>query len=291
MLPSPPMFQRIAAILACALLTACTPARGGGPAAAPSLQPIVVQGAMDVELGKLTAALEGATNMQVAGWTFWTGTIAGYPVVVSKTRRGTTNASAATAIAVERFHPTAIINQGTAGGHQPDLHVYDIVVGKESVNLGAFRTPFRARGKGSNVADWGPIDLLKSDTTSVGLDPAARIIHRFSADSRLLAAALYLSHRYPKGRVVEGVIGSSDTWNSELDRIQRFHDEFGTSVEEMETAAAAQIAGSFQVPFLGLRVLSNNVTNGEAYDARTAEACQDFVLDVLKEYIRASSAR
>jgi len=285
------MFQRVAAILACVALTACTPVRDGGRAGTPSLQPVVVQGAMDVEVGRLTAALEGATQSQVAGWTFWTGTIAGYPVVVSKTRRGTTNAAAATTIAVERFHPAAIINQGTAGGHQPDLHVYDIVVGKESVNLGAFRTPFRARGKGSNVADWGPIDLLKSDTTSVGLDPAARIIHRFSGDTRLVAAALELGDRYRKGRVVGGVIGSSDTWNSELDRIQRLHDEFGTSVEEMETAAAAQIAGSFQVPFLGLRVLSNNITNGEAYDARTAEACQDFVLEVVKEYIRASSAR
>jgi adenosylhomocysteine nucleosidase len=274
------------AILACVLLTACTPARDVGRAGAPPLQPIVVQGAMDSEVGKLSAALEGATETQVAGWTFWTGTIAGYPVVVSKTRRGTTNASAATAIALERFHPAAIINQGTAGGHQPDLHVYDIVVGKESVNLGAFRTPFRARGSGSNVADWGPIDLLKSDTTSVGLDPAARVIRRFSGDTRLLAAALDLSGRYQKGRVVEGIIGSSDTWNSELDRIQRLHDEFGTSVEEMETAAAAQIAGSFQVPFLGLRVLSNNITNGERYDPRTAEACQDFVLEVVKEYRR-----
>jgi adenosylhomocysteine nucleosidase len=280
------MFQRMAAILACVLLTACTPARGGGRAGAASLQPIVVQGAMDVEVGKLSAALEGATETQVAGWTFWTGTIGGYPVVVSKTRRGTTNASAATAIALERFHPAAIINQGTAGGHQPDLHVYDIVVGKESVNLGAFRTPFRARGKGSNVADWGPIDLLKSDATSVGLDPAARVIRRFSGDARLVTAAMDLSNRYRKGRVVQGVIGSSDTWNSELDRIQRFHDEFGTSVEEMETAAAAQIAGSFQVPFLGLRILSNNITNGERYDPRTAEACQDFVLEVVKEYRR-----
>jgi adenosylhomocysteine nucleosidase len=30
----------------------------------------------------------------------------------------------------------------------------------------------------------------------------------------------------------------------------------------METASAAQIAGLFQIPFLGIRVLSNNVTNG-----------------------------
>jgi adenosylhomocysteine nucleosidase len=284
------MFHRTASVLVCVLVTACTTARdGASPIGASSSRPIVVQGAMDVEVRKLAATLNGVTQTQVADWTFWTGTIDDYPVVVSKTRRGTMNAAAATAIAVEHFHPAAIINQGTAGGHQPDLHVYDIVVGRESVNLGAFKTPFRVRGAGSSVADWGPIDLLRSDATSVGVDPNARVIRRFAGDRGLLTAALGVRDRYRKGQVVEGVIGSSDTWNSELDRIQRLHDEFGTSVEEMETAAAAQIAGSFQVPFLGLRVLSNNITNGDAYDARTAEACQDYVLEVVKQYIHASS--
>jgi adenosylhomocysteine nucleosidase len=284
------MFHRTASVLVCVLVTACTTARyGASPTGDSFSRPIVVQGAMDVEVRKLAATLNGVTQTQVADWTFWTGTIDGYPVVVSKTRRGTTNAAAATAIAVEHFHPAAIINQGTAGGHQPDLHVYDIVVGRESVNLGAFKTPFRVRDAGSSVADWGPIDLLRSDATSVGVDPNARVIRRFAGDRGLLVAALGVRDRYRKGQVVEGVIGSSDTWNSELDRIQRFHDEYGTSVEEMETAAAAQTAGSFQVPFLGLRVLSNNITNGDAYDARTAEACQDYVLEVVKQYIRASS--
>ena len=74
-------------------------------------------------------------------------------------------------------------------------------------------------------------------------------------------------------------------WNSELDRIQHFHDAFGTAAEEMEAASAAQIAGLFQIPFLGIRVLSNNITNGEPYDTKTGEACQDFVYDVVKAYI------
>src|SRR6185295_15764534 len=81
-------------------------------------------------------------------------------------------------------------------------------------------------------------------------------------DEGLLAAARQARDQYTKGRVMEGVIGSSEVWNSEIDRIQRFHDAFGTTVEEMETAAAAQIAGIFDIPFLGIRVVSNNITNG-----------------------------
>jgi adenosylhomocysteine nucleosidase len=240
---------------------------------------------MDIEIGKLTASLDGMKREEIADWTFWSGTVDGRRVIVSKTRRGMANASAATAIAAEHYHPAAIINQGTSGGHQPDLHVYDIVVGKESVNLGAFRTPFRALGQGSSFADWGPIDQLRSEA-SISLDPNARTMHRFRGDDSLLAAARAVSDRYGKGRVVEGVIGSSDTWNSELDRIRRFHEEFGTTVEEMETAAAAQVAESFRIPFLGVRVLSNNITNDGAYDARTADACQEYVLEVVKRYVK-----
>jgi len=94
-----------------------------------------------------------------------------------------------------------------------------------------------------------------------------------------------VKNRYRTGSVVDGVIGSSDVWNSELDRIQRLHDEYGTSVEEMETAAAAQVAGLSQVPFLGIRVLSNNITNGGAYNSQGAAACQQFVLEVVRAYI------
>ena len=112
-------------------------------------------------------------------------------------------------------------------------------------------------------------------------------MRRFSGDEALLAAARSARGRYLKGRVVEGVIGSSEIWNSELDRIQRFHDTFGTTAEEMETASAAQVAGLFQVPFLGIRVLSNNITNGETYDTRTGEACQEYVYEVVKAYIGA----
>jgi adenosylhomocysteine nucleosidase len=110
-------------------------------------------------------------------------------------------------------------------------------------------------------------------------------MRRFGADGQLLATALRVKDRYTRGRVVEGIIGSAEVWNSELDRIQRFHDQYGTSVEEMETVAAAQIADLFQIPFLGIRVVSNNITNDGAYDGKTAEACQGYVLEVVKAYI------
>jgi adenosylhomocysteine nucleosidase len=248
-------------------------------------RPIVVQGAMEVEVRTFAGALTNAREERVQGWTFWHGTLDGYPVIVSKTLKGLANAAAATAIAAERYHPIAIINQGTAGGHEASLHVFDIVVGTQAVNLGSFKTGYRTAGQGSDLMDWVPLDLTRSDG-SAGNDPDARRMRRFAADQPLLAAALSVKDRYPKGRVVEGVIGSAEVWNSELDRIKRFHEEYGTTVEEMETASAAQIADLFRIPFLGIRVVSNNITNDGAYDGKTAVACQEYVSEVVRAYIR-----
>ena len=276
---------RIAALLLTVTLAAACGSRPPAPAAEVATQPrpIVVQGAMDIEVRTLVEALDHPTEEQIDGWTFWSGTIGGVPVVVSKTLKGTANAAAATVMAAGRYHPIAIINQGTAGGHDPALHVSDIVLGATAVNIGAFKTGTRGHGAGSSVADWRPLDLLKSDS-SAGQDPSAWQMRRFTADAALLAAAQRVKDRYTRGRVVDGVIGSSDMWNSELDRIEHFHDEFGTSVEEMETAAAAQVAGLAQVPFLGIRVVSNNITNGGEYDGATAEACERFVIEVVRSY-------
>src|SRR6185295_10861741 len=154
----------IGVALAVALLTACVsrdPTRPASASAGP--RPVVLQGAMGVEVQRLAALLTDASEEHVRAWTFWRGTVDGYPVIVSKTLKGMENAAAATSIAAERYRPVAIINQGTAGGHAADLHVFDIVVGTESVNLGSFKTGFRARGAGSNLAEWAPLDLMRSD--------------------------------------------------------------------------------------------------------------------------------
>src|SRR6478672_6148248 len=192
------------AVLAVFLLTALT-----GCAAPPPPRPIVVQGAMDVEIRKLAGSLANAAEESVGGWTFWRGTFDGYPVVISKTLKGMSNAAAATALAAERYHPAAIINQGTAGGHVPELHVFDIVLGTQAVNLGSFKTGYRVRGDGSNYAEWNPLDLMRSEG-SAGMDPNARTIRRFLGDDGLMAAARSVRDHYRQGHVVDGVIGSSD---------------------------------------------------------------------------------
>ena len=109
----------------------------------------------------------------------------------------------------------------------------------------------------------------------------------YPADAALLAAARAVKQTYVQGKVVEGVIGSADCWNNELDRIAFLRETYGTEVEEMEAASVAQIAQQYGVPMMAIRVVSNNITNGGAYNPDTGKACQDFVLQVVAQYLHA----
>ncbi len=147
--------------------------------------PIIIQGAMPVEAEHFAAKLENAKEQHIGAWRFWQGTVEGYPVIVSETLKGMSNVAAATSIAALEFKPKAIINQGTAGGHDPALNVYDIVVGKYSVNLGAFKTPHKLAGEGSHSVEWKPMDLLASKG-SAGEDKNAHSMRQFAAEPLLM---------------------------------------------------------------------------------------------------------
>ncbi|WP_205092509.1 5'-methylthioadenosine/S-adenosylhomocysteine nucleosidase [Thalassobacillus pellis] len=247
-------------------------------------RPILVQGPMPIEAENFADKLEDVSKEKSGTFDFYIGTVNDYPVIVSQTGKGMENTAAATAVAIEKYDPIAIINQGTSGGHDPDLHVFDIVIGKRSTNIGSLKTPHKKDGEGIHPKEWIPMDLMASEG-SAGEDPDAENIRYYKGDEQLLKAANAVKDTHEKGKVVEGTIGSADVWNNEVDRIQWFHEKYGTSVEEMETAAGAQIAKAYDVPFLGIRILSNNKTNGGEYNPDTAAANQAYVYEVVKQYI------
>jgi adenosylhomocysteine nucleosidase len=247
-------------------------------------QPIIIQGPMPIEAENFAKRLDHVKEEKSGNFVFYKGKLDNYPVIVMKTGKGMENTAAATAIAIEKYDPAAIINQGTSGGHDPNLNVFDIVLGKRTVNLGSLKTPHKEENEGIDPTTWIPMDLMASEG-SAGEDPNAEKARYFEGDQELLAAAHAVKDKYTKGKVVEGTIGSADVWNNEVDRINWFHEKFGTSVEEMEGASAAQISKAYDVAFLGIRVLSNNKTNGGKYDPTTAAANQDYVYEVVKEYI------
>jgi adenosylhomocysteine nucleosidase len=237
---------------------------------------------METETSYLIEKLQDPKTITLGNWNFVTGFLGRYhePVIISRTYQGEVNAAAATSLALFYFVPKAVINQGIGGGHDKRFHRGDIVLGEKVIPMGAFQTPFAKEGEGIDARAWKPQPLevfcRKKQTTEKVFD--------FPCEEELIALAESVVSSHNVGR---GVIGSADEWNNELDRIALFRERYHTAVEDMESAAPAQLCYSYDIPFIGIRILSNSIVNDEEFDESVGEICQQFILsyvEVLHNY-------
>lgn len=239
---------------------------------------ILVQGAMDIETEYLIKALSNPVKEQIASWTFWKGEIGNKTVIVSRTEIGITNASAATTIGIMKYSPNLIINQGTSGGHDPKLHAGDIVLAEKIINIGAVRTERKEYGIPADDKD----GIFFEDVQRIRDSKGNTVDYPyFSSEKKIIDIAKKID--YKNGKIVVGTIGTADQWNRELERIKFIHERYNTSAEEMETVAAAQVAKAFNIPFMGVRILSNTDIHNEDFNPQTAIWCQEYTIELIKK--------
>jgi adenosylhomocysteine nucleosidase len=64
------------------------------------------------------------------------------------------------------------------------------------------------------------------------------------------------------------------------------HEFYGSSCEEMESDAVAQICQTYAVSFLSIRVISNTVFDGDTdWDLTVGPALQNYVLAVIAAHV------
>lgn len=236
---------------------------------------VMVQGAVDGELQPLLSALEGRRLVQIDAWTFWTGRIAGKYVVVSRTEVGPLNATAATAIGIRFFRPGVVINQGTAGGHNRELKLWDIVIGERTIDFSGLAQTHGESGTGVRFERWSPL------YNRLRVDGRERItFESFAADASLVKAAM--SVPYARGRVMRGNIGSALRFSRELDLIDWIHRTYKTDSEDMESAYAAGVATAMHVPFVAVRIISNTEWEHPTYETIAGQYGAEFVLQMVR---------
>lgn len=247
----------------------------GCPAAAGPRFDLLVQGALDAELQPLLDALEGRKQVQIAAWTFWTGRIGHKRVVVSRTEMGPINAVAATVLGIERFHPSLVINQGTAGAHNPELHLWDIVLGEKTTDYSAFKSEHGDRGSGVRLERWIPVPhLLRLD----GHEPVR--FPNFAGDPAVMDAAMKVKN--PRGGVVRGNLGSAYQFHRELDMIAWLHKTYGTDSEDMESAYANAAAVGLKTRFLAIRMISDSEYSHPVFEKIAGQYCAEYVVAVIR---------
>ena len=248
-----------------------------GCAIAPADDPVevLIQGAVDGELQPLLAALAGQRATQISAWTFWEGRIGARRVVVSRTEVGPINAVAATVLGIERYKPKLIINQGTAGAHNPTLRLWDIVIGERTVDYSAYTSDHADAGSGVHPARWRPDPhRLRLDGRQLTAFPA------FNGDSRAIETATAINN--PRGRVLRGTIGSAYQYNREIDMIASVRARYATDSEDMESAFAHGAATGLRMPFLAIRMISDSEYNHPTYERVAGRYCSEFVVDLVR---------
>ena len=236
---------------------------------------LLVQGALNIEIQPLLDALEGSRTVQIASWTFWEGRIGRKRVVVSRTEMGPINAVAATVLGIERYKPKLVINQGTAGANNPDLRLYDIVLGDRTVDYSGYTSQHSGAETGIHPNNWKPsAHSLRLNGKDLKSFP------NFTGDAGTIEIASVMKN--PRGRVVRGTIGSAFQINREIDMIASIRSRYGTDCEDMESAFAHGAALGLGTRFLAIRMISDSEYTHSTFERIAGQYCAEFVLDVIR---------
>lgn len=214
-----------------------------------------------LKIEELLEAEEHCTKTEVYGRTFYKGTVLGRPVCVTKCGVGKVSLAVSATLLACRFECTAFLFLGTAGGLKADLKVGDIVISTACVQHDFDARPFTTRHTLFSVGK----PEIQADAVLVG--QAEEACQAFvSKDFHALFTQATLDKLKIKGvpSVHKGVVLSGDQFISseetKKDLQARLPDGYCV---EMEGAALAQVCHEMKLPYVILRIISDN-GDGEA---------------------------
>ena len=181
---------------------------------------------------------------------------------------------------LNKIKPNYIINAGTAGGHDFNIKVGEIVLAKEVININEIKTPFKEVNEGSNSLDWKIITYSEDEEKDFEGD-----IKIYYGDNNLIQKFKNIGEE-SNIKLIEGRVGSGDIWNKEKDRIKFFNHNYSTLCEDMEIYSVYKIAAQESIPCLGLKIISNNEMNGQEYDPNVSEKLDEFLYKFILKLVK-----
>ena len=244
-------------------------------------RPILIEGAMNIEIDRFVKALKNPVIYKILNYVYVAGTYKNYPVIVARTEQGMENTAAVTALAIEHFKPVAVINQGTAGGHVAEAQINSIIIGNKYINYAAIITEQTPAGAGVKIFPQKMRGTYAYDKD----EKTFKLCEEYFPDSTLLKIAEDVAASNKNFHTLTGTIASADAWLNGIDHYKALNETYASLAEEMENCSAAQMCKSSSVPFLGIRVISDNIIISPNHYGETGATSQDFVLLVVEKYI------
>lgn len=229
-------------------------------------KPVLVVSAMeDVETDYLKTILKDLRKIEYKSFIFYEGTIDQKDVVLCVSNIGLINASVATTIAIEKYNPRFIINQGVAGAYPENIRTGDIVIGTGAINI----TSMEYKGNDNNINSYEITTFLHNEENRVIIKEADKeIIEKIKKNI--------------DEKVSYGIIASGDIWNKNEERIRFINKKYNAICEDMESVAIYSVANLYEIPCVAIKVMSNNEVLKEKYNASVSLKSQKFVEKIIK---------
>lgn len=231
--------------------------------------------AVPLEASRLLAFITAVEAFPLGSKTFFRGALSDQEVALCAGGMGKANAAHAATLLITRFNPGALIIFGVGGAYPSSgAKTGDIALASEEIaGEEGVLTP-----EGFRDTEYIGIPLVQSD----GLT----FYNRFPAPKNLLKKAHKgLSRSQPVGSLHEGAFVTVSTCTGTSSRARELEARYGGLCENMEGAAAAQVARLHGVPWLEVRGISNMVEDRDMkkWDVpRAALAVQQAVEQILE---------
>lgn len=220
--------------------------------------------AMSIEAEALKQKLTDVKQVEILNKIFYTGRLNEQDVVLVICGIGKVSAGITTALLIEHFKPSLIINSGIAGGYSKKLNTLDLVV--------------------SSKVAYYDVDLT-ADNEEYGKLP--EMPKYFIAENKVIKALDEDNIPYYYGLII-----TADTFASDREKISNLIKQYYSDEEvlavDMESAAVGQVCYDNNIPFINLRVISDVVGEKSQlsmyynFAGSAAQKSVDAILSIIK---------
>lgn len=232
-------------------------------------QPIGIISAMSNELRLLVETADITRTDVIGGVEYHVGKLGGKDVVLVKAGIGKSLAAAGTATLINTYNVSSIVFTGIAGGVADATKVLDMVISTDLV----------IHDYGTETNDgfvWNSGGGVNRETGRVIADPFLRD-EAYKAAVRVVGA----------DNTFLGTIATGDQFIASETYVKELQDKFDAYACEMEGAAVAVVAASYNIPFVVIRCMSDKA-DGLAHDSidnfgnRAADNSASIVINMME---------
>lgn len=200
---------------------------------------ILVLAAMNKEIELLLSNLSTYELIEDCNSRVYKSNFDSHEILIGQSGIGKVNAAFTSTYLIGKYSPDYVINSGVAGGISGNVHPGSVLLADKVVYHDVWCGPGTIFGQ----ADGCPLF--------------------FEADGRMLKLVEEIA-REMKFDIFKGLLCSGDQFISDIEEVRQIKEKFPEGIGcDMESAAIAQVAFKQQVPFIAIRVISDNPSNGE----------------------------